>query len=153
VWSLGEEKARLEPRQIIGRHRLNIEGGERPEPRRWELLYRTPYTLMVGSRLRRLRESQGLTQYQVRHRVSRPQGGPYSQSVISRLEGGYANAPLYTYIHFAEAYEVAPELLLGPDEVQRPVKEAEMTLLRVLRRLDVAPDVALARLTRRGEPH
>jgi transcriptional regulator with XRE-family HTH domain len=131
----------------MGRHRLNIDRGA---PQRWELLYRTPYTLMIGSRLRRLRESQGLNQRQARWRVRRPQGGPYSQSTISRLEGGYANAPLYVYIHFAEAYEVAPELLLGPDDVQRPVREAEWTLLRTLRRLDVAPDAALARIVRRG---
>lgn len=135
------------PRRGIGRHRLNV---DRERPERWELLYRTPYTLMIGSRLRRLRESQGLNQRQARWRVRRPRDGPYSQSVISRLEGGYDNAPLYTYIHFAEAYEVVPELLLGPDEVQRPVREAEMTLLRVLRRLEIMPDVALARITRRG---
>jgi hypothetical protein len=69
--------------------------------------------------------------------------------MVSRLEKGYANAPLYAYIHFAEAYGVAPELLLGPDEVQRPVGLGEMTLLRVLRRLEIEPDEALARITRR----
>lgn len=46
--------------------------------------------------------------------MRRPRGGPYSQSLISRLEKGHANAPLYTYVHFAEAYDVAPEQLMGP---------------------------------------
>jgi transcriptional regulator with XRE-family HTH domain len=137
----------------VGRHRLNIGRWEEPEPEQWELLYRTPYTVMVGSRLRHLRQTLGLTQHQATWRVRRPRGGRYSQSVVSRLERGYGNAPLYTYIHFAEAYEVGPELVLGADEVQRPVREGEMTLIRVLRRLEISPDVALARLTHRlAEP-
>jgi len=50
----------------IGRHRLRYHGlwhtstllmdeRCRPLPERWELLYRTPYSEMVGARLRRLR--------------------------------------------------------------------------------------------------
>jgi transcriptional regulator with XRE-family HTH domain len=84
---------------------------------------------------------------EARHRVRRPRGGSYSQSLISRLEKGHSNAPLYTYVHFAEAYEVAPELLMGPDEVLRPVGEAEMTLIRVMRRIGISADDVIARIT------
>jgi transcriptional regulator with XRE-family HTH domain len=136
----------------VGRHRLSIERWNRQlepgeeEAERWELFYRTPYTELIGSRLRRLREGRGLSQSEARHSVRRPRGGPYSQSLISRLERGYANAPVYVYVHFAEAFDIAPEVLLGPDDALRPVAEAEMMLLRVLRRLSVSPDEALARM-------
>ncbi len=134
----------------MGRHRLTIERwkwqSEPDDPERWELFYKSPYTELVGSRLLRLRQGRGLSQSQVRHGVRRPRGGPYSQSTISRLERGYANAPIYVYVHFAEAFELAPEVLLGPDDALNPVPEAEMTLLRVLRRLSIRPDEALARI-------
>jgi transcriptional regulator with XRE-family HTH domain len=134
----------------MGRHRLTIDRWNRQiesdDPDRWELFYKTPYTELIGSRLRRLRQGRGLSQSQVRHSVRRPRGGPYSQSLISRLERGYANAPVYVYVHFAEAFHLAPEVLLGPDDALNPVPEAEMTLLRVLRRLSIRPDEALARI-------
>ena len=134
----------------MGRHRLTIERWNRQiEPGgsdRWELFYKTPYTELIGSRLLRLRQGRGLSQSQVRHNVRRPRGGPYSQSTISRLERGYANAPIYVYTHFAEAFDLAPEVLLGPDDALKPIAEAEMTLLRTLRRLSVSPDEALARV-------
>jgi transcriptional regulator with XRE-family HTH domain len=136
----------------MGRHRLTIERWNRQiEPgddpdERWEFFYRTPYTEMIGSRLRRLRDARGLSQNRLRYGVRRPRGGPYSQSVISRLERGYANAPVYVYLHIAEAFDLAPEVLLGPDDALKPVSEAEMTLLRTLRRLSVSPDEALARV-------
>jgi transcriptional regulator with XRE-family HTH domain len=129
------------------RYNRQIEPDEEEREERWEHFYRTPYTELIGSRLRRLREGRGLSQHQVRHSVKRPRGGPYSQSLISRLERGYANAPVYVYTHFAEAFDLAPEVLLGPDDALKPVSEAEMMLLRVLRRLSISPDEALARLT------
>jgi transcriptional regulator with XRE-family HTH domain len=133
------------------RYNRQIEPDEDREER-WEFFYKTPYTEMIGSRLRRLREGRGLSQSQVRHSVRRPRGGPYSQSLISRLERGYANAPVYVYTHFAEAFDLAPEVLLGPDDALKPVAEAEMILLRVLRRLSISPDEALARLTANPGP-
>jgi len=117
---------------------------------RWELLYRTAYTEMIGRRLKRLRESQRLSQYEARHRARRPKGEPYSQSTLSRLEAGYANAPLYAYIHFAEGYGVDPGRLLGHDRVEDRVSEAEMTLIGFMRRLGIRPDEAIARLARGG---
>lgn len=115
---------------------------------RWELLYRTEYTRMVGRRLRRLRESQRLSQHEARHRARRPRGEPYSQSTVSRLEAGYANAPLYVYVHFAEGYGVDPGRLLGHDKVEDRVSEAEITVIGFMRRLGIRPDEALARLVR-----
>ena len=113
---------------------------------RWELRYRTPYTEMVGARLKRLRVARGLSQYQARRRVRRPTGSSYSQGLISRVEKGYANSPLYVYVHFAEAYEVDPGRVMGIDEAQRPVSEAEMTLILFLRGARIEPHQAITRL-------
>jgi transcriptional regulator with XRE-family HTH domain len=101
---------------------------------------------MVGARLRRVREGRKLTQRQALRRVRRPNGGTYSQGFLSRLEAGYANAPLYAYVHLAEAYELEPGRILGSDETQKPITEAEMTVVRFLRRTRISPDEALARL-------
>jgi transcriptional regulator with XRE-family HTH domain len=145
---------------VIGRHRLRYHGllhnwptvmGPRYEDLdaryRWELYYRTPYTEMVGARLKRLRLARGMTQHQARHSVQRPTGGVYSQGLLSRLEKGYANSPLYVYVHFAEVYEVEAGRLLGSDDTQKPITEAEMTLVRVLRRTQIKPDEAIAKLS------
>jgi hypothetical protein len=37
---------------------------------------------------------------------------------------------------------------MGSDEAQKPISEAEMTLIRYLRRVGVSPDEAIARLAR-----
>jgi transcriptional regulator with XRE-family HTH domain len=117
---------------------------------RADYYFRTPYTELVGLRLRRLRDSCGLTQHQARHQVRRPNGVPYSQGLLSRLEKGYGNSPLYVYIHFAEVYGVDPGRVMGSDEAQKPISEAEMTLVRYLRRVGLSPDEAIARLARPG---
>jgi transcriptional regulator with XRE-family HTH domain len=118
---------------------------------RWELMYRVPYTQMVGARLRRLRESRGLTQSQALQRVRRPRGGTYSQGLLSRIEAGYANSPLYAYVHLAEAYGLEPGRLMGSDDAQKPISEAEMTMVRFLRRAGIPPDDAIARLATNPE--
>jgi transcriptional regulator with XRE-family HTH domain len=114
----------------------------------WEYFYRTPYTEAVGIRLKRLRDSRGMSQRTARHLVKRPNGSPYSQGLLSRLEKGYGNSPLYVYIHFAEVYGVDPARLMGSDEAQKPISEAEMTLVRFLRRVGISVDEAIARLSR-----
>jgi hypothetical protein len=53
------------------------------------------------------------------------------------------------YIHFAEGYGIDPGRLLGPDKVEQPASEAEMTLLGIMRRLGIRPDEAIVRLIRR----
>jgi len=103
---------------------------------------------MVGQRLKRLRQLRGWSQRQALERVRRPRGGTYSQGFLSRVEKGYASAPLYAYVHLATAFEVEPGRLMGSDETQKPITEAEMTMVRVLRKLGISPDAALARLAR-----
>lgn len=111
---------------------------------RWELFYLTPYSQMVGARARRARTSRGLTQGALVEKIERPRGGYYSRGLLSRIEKGYANSPLYVYMHIAEALELEPGRLMGSDETQKPINEAEMTLIRFLRRTGIKPDEALA---------
>jgi transcriptional regulator with XRE-family HTH domain len=110
------------------------------------MMHRTAYSYMLGFRLKRLREGRGLTQAHVGRSTRRSGGARYSQGFISRIEAGYTNAPLYAYTDLAEFYEVDAARLMGPEETEKPVGEAEMTLLRFLRRLGVSPDEAMARL-------
>jgi transcriptional regulator with XRE-family HTH domain len=117
-------------------------------PERWDLHYRTPYTEMIGARLKRLRLARGLTQHAARHSVRRPTGRAYSQGLISRIEKGYANSPLYVYLHFSDAYDVEPGRLMGSEDAQKPITEAEMTLVRFLRQARVKPHDAIVRLAR-----
>jgi transcriptional regulator with XRE-family HTH domain len=113
---------------------------------RWELLYRTRYSEMIGARVRRTRVSRGLTQGALLRNVERPRGGSYSTGLLSRIEKGYANSPLYVYMHVAAALDLEAGRLMGSDETQKPISEAEMTLVRFLRRTEIKPDDAIARL-------
>lgn len=128
---------------------LNERGDDLGANESWELLYRTSYTVMVGRRLKRIREGRQLTQTQALERVRRPNGRGYSPAFLSRIEAGYANSPLYAYVHLADGYDLDPGRLLGVEEAEKSVGEAEMTLIRFLRRLGIEPDEALARLARR----
>lgn len=112
---------------------------------RWELRYRSPYSEMIGARIRRARINRDLTQGKLLQKVERPRGG-VSTGLLSRIEKGYANSPLYVYMHLAEALEVEPGRMMGSDETQKPLTEVEMTLVRFLRRAGVKPDEAIARL-------
>lgn len=117
---------------------------------RWERLHKTGYTLMIGRRLKRIREGRHLTQQKVADNTRKPRGnGFYSQGMLSRLEAGYANAPLYAYIDFANFYELDPARVMGPEDAEKPVDEAEMTLIKFLRRTGISVDEAIARLARR----
>ena len=134
--SLGGEGRAPRTKFGIGRHRLRYHFSfygrdamtERGEalPERWELLYRTAYSGMLGARLRRIREGRHLTQGQALRLVKRPPPSKrtYSQGFLSRIEAGYANSPLYAYIHLAEAYKIDPGRLMGPEEAEKPVGEA-----------------------------
>jgi transcriptional regulator with XRE-family HTH domain len=117
-------------------------------PEIWEYLLKTEYTELVGVRIRRLRSSRGWTQLETVNRIQRPRGGTYSPGLLSRVENGYANPPLYVYIHLAEVFDLDPGRLLGTEEAQKPITEAEMTLVRFLRGAGIAPDDALVRLAR-----
>jgi hypothetical protein len=78
--------------------------------------------------------------------VDKPDGGRYTPGFFSRLERGWASGPLATYVNVAHAFDVEPGRLLGPDDVQREVSEAELTLLNVLRQMRIPPHEAIARL-------
>jgi transcriptional regulator with XRE-family HTH domain len=101
---------------------------------------------MVGARARRARTSRGLTQGALVSKIERPRGGYYSRGLLSRIEKGYANSPLYVYMHIADALDLEPGRLMGSDETQKPISEAEMTLVRFLRRTGINVDEALALL-------
>ena len=112
-------------------------------PRRRDPWY-CEWSAVVGDRIRRLRRSRDLTQQQLGERVERPDaGGTYSKSYISRLERGWATAPLYVYLAIARALDVAPGRLLGADDVAHDASPSEMTLIRWMRRAGVTPEEAI----------
>jgi hypothetical protein len=82
--------------------------------------------------------------------VDKPDGGHYTTGFFSRLERGWASGPLATYVNVAHAFDVEPGRLLGPDDVQREVSEAELTLVNVLRQMRIPPHEAIARLATEG---
>ena len=132
----------------MGRHRLYVrplETGYRGGPR-WPDPYYCEWGVVVGDRVRRLRKGRDLTLAQMSSLVPRPYEGSYHAGYFSRLERGWASAPLYTYLALADVFDVPPGRLLGPDDAQRDFSEGEMTMVVLLRRLRMAPDEAIARI-------
>ena len=111
------------------------------------MLLKTDYTELVGLRVRRMRQARDWTQRELLARISWPRGGRYSSGLLTRVENGYANPPIFVYVHVAEALETEPEVLMGHEDLQRPVAEAELRLLRYLRAVGMEPHEALARLS------
>jgi transcriptional regulator with XRE-family HTH domain len=109
--------------------------------------YYSDWAAVVGDRIRRLREASGMVLIDLCRAVDKPDGGHYTPGFFSRLERGWASGPLATYVNVAHAFEVEPGRLLGPDDVQREISEAEMTLISVLRDLGLPPHEAIVRLT------
>lgn len=105
------------------------------------------WAVVIGNRVRRLRRSREWTLSDMSLAVHKPEGGQYSPAYFSRLERGWASSPLYVYLAVASALEVEPGWLLGMDDVEKEVSDGEMTLIRCLRKLRIAPDEALVRLT------
>ena len=64
--------------------------------------------------------SRGLTLVQVAGQITRPGGGGYSHGYLSRLERGWASAPLHFYLSLAEVLAIDPGRLLGPDDCRAP---------------------------------
>lgn len=131
----------------MGRHltRILSVGDAGPE---WNRRYRCEWGEVVGGRVRRLRKAHGLTLARTAGLFHRPDGGHYSPGFLSRLERGWASPPLWVYVALAERFDVEPGRLLGLDHVAMEISEAEVTLLRLLRRLHIEPDEAIARLAR-----
>lgn len=112
--------------------------------------YFCDWGLVVGDRVRRLRRERDMTLKDLSLEVRKPDGYRYSMGFFSRLERGAASGPLIAYSNLAEVLEVDPGRLLGTDDAQREASEAEMTLVRVLRRMGIEPDEALVRLMAGG---
>lgn len=111
--------------------------------------YRTEWGQVVGNRVRVLRTKAGLHIYELARDLYRGDGRPYSTSFVSRLERGWASAPLHTYVVIANRFEVEPGELLGNEDIASPVSAAELTLVRALREIGVSPEEAIARVARR----
>jgi hypothetical protein len=94
-----------------------------------------------------MREHRGLLLRQIE--IPRPDGRFYSSSFFSRLEHGWGTPPLWVYVTLAERFDVHPGVLLGPEEVTREWTESELTLLRVLRRMNIDPEEAIVTLVSR----
>jgi transcriptional regulator with XRE-family HTH domain len=101
---------------------------------------RCDWTIVVGDRVRRLRRDRGMTLVQLGTAAG------FSPGYVSKIERGWANAPLSAYLALAGGLEVAPWRLLGPEEVQKEVTDGELTLIQYLRHVELAPHEALARL-------
>jgi transcriptional regulator with XRE-family HTH domain len=130
----------------VGRHPTNVSHFRRADGPRWAAPYYREWSVVVGDRIRRLRQERGWSLSELCGRVPKPEGGFYSPGHFSRLERGWSSAPLYVYIVIAEALAVDPGVLLGPDEVQRAVSPSERVLLRFLERIEIEPEEAIARL-------
>jgi transcriptional regulator with XRE-family HTH domain len=108
--------------------------------------YYSDWGAVVGDRIRRLRRDRDMSLADLCRAVDKPDGGHYTPGFFSRLERGWASGPLVTYVNVAHQFGIDPGRLMGPDDAQLDVSEAEMTLVRVLRRMRLRPDEAIARL-------
>jgi transcriptional regulator with XRE-family HTH domain len=132
----------------VGRHPTNVSHFRRRDGPRWAAPYYREWSVVVGDRIRRLREERGWSLAELSRRVRKPEGGHYSNGYFSRLERGWGSAPLYVYLVIAEALDVDPGVLLGPDEVQREITPAQGVLLRFLEHAGIEPEAAIAQLAR-----
>lgn len=118
----------------------------------WASRYRCEWGEVVGRRVRTLRQREEMRLVDLANTLWRVDGKPYSPSFVSRLERGWASAPLWTYLMLAKRFGVPPGKLLGEDGLEGPASETELTLIRVIRRLDISPEEVLAMLVPAPEP-
>ena len=102
----------------------------------------------MGDRIRRLRNDRGWSLAELARRVWKPDGGHYSAGYFSRVERGWASAPLYVYLAIADVLEVKPGILLGADEATKEFTAEQRLLLGFLEAAGIEPGEALARLAR-----
>jgi transcriptional regulator with XRE-family HTH domain len=108
------------------------------------------WSAVIGDRIQRLRRARDWTLGQIKALVPRPDGGgEYSHGYISRIERGYARAPLYVYLHIANALEVHPGRLMGLDDSERDATPDEMTLVEYVRLAGITPAQAIHVLSTR----
>ena len=116
----------------------------------WASRYRMEWAQVVGRRVRSLRLQREMTIIELAREIERADGRPYSPSFVSRLERGWASPPLFAYITLARFFDVAPGELLGSEGVERPLSDAELTMVRVARNLLLSPEQAIVRLMAGG---
>ena len=114
--------------------------------------YYCEWAAVVGGRIRRLRRQRRATLRQLGLAIVIPGRGHYSAGFMSRLERGRASAPLYVYLAIADALEVDPGVLFGPDASTLEVSEGEAVLLRWLRGRGTQPHEAMLRLSEPAPP-
>jgi transcriptional regulator with XRE-family HTH domain len=135
----------------MGRYQTHVSSFRRKDGPRWSDPYYLEWAIVVGDRIRRLRRDRDWSLKDLAKRVPKPEGGYYSAGHFSRLERGWASAPLYVYIKIAEAFEVDPGVLMGPDEVHLEATPEQRMLLRILERSGIDPADAVLRLPRPAE--
>ena len=108
--------------------------------------YFQEWAVVVGDRIRRLRNERGWSLVDLARRITKPEGGYYSAGYFSRFERGASSPPLYAYLRIADELDVEPGLLLGPDEVQRALTPEQAVLLSFLERAGIDSGDAIARL-------
>ncbi len=131
----------------MGRHQV-LDGptrGRRDGPR-WSDPYFCEWSQVVGGRIRRLRLERGWALHELASRVRKPEGGSYTAGYFSRLERGWASAPLSVYLGIAAALEAEPGGLLGEDEVGRETTAAQRALLAFVDAAGLSPEQAIVRL-------
>ena len=97
--------------------------------------------------MRRLREARGLRLMDMAYAITTEDGKSlYSPGHLSRIERGWPAASFYIYLAISAQLEMDPGRLLGADGALLDVSEAEMTLVRALRELEIEPHEALAAL-------
>ena len=137
----------------MGRHRIHVgtfEHGYRgPGPGD---PYRCEWAIVVGDRVRRLRRDRGLTLVELSRLIDKPGHGSYSPGYFSRLERGSSAPPLFAYLAIADALEVPQGRLLGPDDFQNDLTQAELTLIRLLRRSGLTVEEAILRVLGESRP-
>lgn len=121
--------------------------GPGPNRRGTHRAYLCEWSVIVGQRIRRLREQRGLTLGQVALAMEKPEGGHYSPGYISRIERGWASATFYAYLSIAAALDVEPANLLGPDPGAEALSEGDAMLLRCVAALGLEPHEAILRVS------
>jgi transcriptional regulator with XRE-family HTH domain len=112
----------------------------------WRKDYKLEWGEIVGLRVRRLRKARDWALNDLQARVPKPGGGRYSAGYFSRVERGWTSPPLYVYVRIAEALEVDPSALLGPEPFDHEHDPEQLLLLKVVERMGLSVEEAIARL-------
>jgi len=132
----------------VGRQQTRVSGwaGGPGDLEGWSKAYKLEWGEVVGHRVRRLRKARDWALRDLQARVPKPAGGHYSGGYFSRIERGWTSPPLYVYLRIAEAFEVPAGALLGLEEVDRELGAEQLLLLRVVDRMGLTVEEAIARL-------